>query len=296
METADRSWTIPLYIFVILTISAISMLIIYIPYLVHSCYIYQSIYSGIYLTLYSIQYLFSILFWICRLYFVFDGTLMPLSSFTLIFWMSFYIILTFISIIEAIAYALKKITPAEYATFTSIAFCLTIAGSIGLSFLFAFKLITLHKSFAVNGVYQNNKTSKTNKNNDKWILDIVSKLLILTWINLIITFFLSITIGLRLVVFPDSILMEFIGIFAAALDPYSNFLCIILSYSHYHKVYLKICCLHSFCFKCWRKCANVTMAPIELGIYIDNQSQDTINPSPSSTNASNIELSTPNKS
>ena len=253
------SCKIPFYLVTILTTLVVLVLIIYIPYLSHACYIYQSIWSGPYMLLYIWQFYFLILFWLYRLYSVFQGTVIPLSKCTVISYIILYTITILFASGYSIAYAINALNAATFARLSGIIIVVYLIGSTAISILFASKLIRLHKSFASNfGKFD------TNNDKDESLLVTVSKLSILTWLSLIITFIQSIALPVRFVLFPNSILMEYIGHLVSIIDPYTNFVCIILSYKHFQNTYLKICCIHSCCFHCWMKCANVTVDVVEM--------------------------------
>ena len=68
--------------------------------------------------------------------------------------------------------------------------------------------------------------------------------------TLTITFFQLIATLIRFI-FLNSLIFEFLGHFMTLIDVFSNFICMILSYKYYNKIYLKICCVHSCCNHCW---------------------------------------------
>ena len=266
-EKLDNSCKIPFVLVTIITTLVATVLIVYIPYLSHSCIIYQSVWTAPYSLSYIWQFYFLVLFWLYRLYDVFDGSMIPISKWTVILYIIFYTIIIIWSSTFTSLYSFKKISAAQFATESGISLVFYLIGSFAISILFASKLVRLHKSFASNVEFA------TNNDRDKSLLMTVSKLSILTWISLLITLIQSIALPVRFILFPNSILMEFIGHFNSVIDPYTNFLCIILSYSHFHQMYLKICCMHSCCFRCWMRCANVSVDMVELAHTVSQENK-----------------------
>merc|ERR1711933_284617 len=80
----------------------------------------------------------------------------------------------------------------------------------------------------------------------------MTKITVLSLVSYTITFLTSSSIILRFM-FLESLFIEFFAHFMITLDVYTNFVCIMLSYKYYSKIYGKICCIHTYCTLCWRE-------------------------------------------
>merc|ERR1712228_568834 len=55
-----------------------------------------------------------------------------------------------------------------------------------------------------------------------------------------------------------------VGIFAM-IDVYTNFICVYLSFEHFHQFYLSICGFCDVkCYKCWMRCIGHSLDEIQL--------------------------------
>ena len=176
-----------------------------------------------------------------KIYIVFKDSVYALSMTTV---RLFAILYSIVFIVEAISIPL--VIPIIAPSMDYIAFTVWVFVWYGVLLLIAwlvssyiYKLIQIHKSSQAI-LSDNNQMVKT-----------ITKTSLLFGISLSTTFILMILINIWYLAFLNPVL-EYAIFMICIIDQYTNFLCIILSFSYYQKIYDKMCgCLDSCCYRLW---------------------------------------------
>ena len=93
---------------------------------------------------------------------------------------------------------------------------------------------------------------------DEAFIDVVTRTSILSLTSLLFTLIPPIFGYLAVSVYQNSLIVEFIGHFAAIFDAASNALCMLLLFQYYDKVYKKLCnSIDVKCKICWKSLTHV---------------------------------------
>ena len=198
----------------------ILFLSIKIPYLTHSCDIYQSIWSGIWIIAYDLQFYFLLIVWILRLYYILQNTSNPISERVVYCCLTFYTSLLSKVILD-IFYVTKAITSETYSSAAAIPLLLSIILLIVNVVLFATKLVRLYRLVE-------DKNDLTIPCGEESLKSVATRIIILSFVSLFITFITMISIVIRLNF--DGIFVEFISHLIIIVDVFSNFICVMVCF------------------------------------------------------------------
>eukprot|EP01084_Bolivina_argentea_P047778 88060_1 len=178
--------------------------------------------------------------WFMRLYEGFKGTTLALNKCTV----NLYVILNIIGAVFIFPMLLSYhfINDEIFSIIFAVAVFFYISITISFAILFIHKLIKAHQ----------------NINSDAAFIETIIKILLLTICSTVITIITIIATVISQFSFihsdPNALHAQFAWYFGSLIDIYSNILCVILSYSDFNFLYLKLCgCTHKNCNVCWNK-------------------------------------------
>ena len=193
-----------------------------------------------------------------RLKYVFKGSVYKLSKLTTRIHAIIFIFIPFATPIYFIILSLVK-SNIIYTLILLASFIFIITFSCSLSILFIYKLFQVFKNMDNAHHHHHHISNKTNKNTKKYInnklLQTITKSTILAVISLTMTLLTPITLlfgyyaisyvnNNQILIEAASSLLSFCSLF----DVFTNYFCILLSYTYFHSIYLKLC------GKCDKKC------------------------------------------
>jgi len=187
--------------------------------------------------MFSIQTLMLIGILYYRLYSIFNETPMALSKVMNIAFSIYYLLMSIFLIFGLGVWANYF---ANSSLILAICGLLVVAAIVFLQFMFSYKLYRVHKSVGRHGHEQGMKA-------------IIVKNTLLAVISTSVTLLLFVMIALDPIV--NSVHFMFFRSTCAALDLYTNYFCILLSYSYFDAYYVKLCgCCDRGCHRMWSKC------------------------------------------
>eukprot|EP01084_Bolivina_argentea_P088422 159637_1 len=214
-----------------------------------------------------------------RIYYVFRGTPFQLThTIILIFILSFIISIgIFISLLST-----RFTFPNTHPSFTcAVTLCIfNLLFMISITSLFLVKLANIFK-------LENKIQISTDENNG--LINIITKMTILSLISMSITFIACLFLLFRFVVFGSNIYTIIISEWATTIDIYSNFLCVSLTFNFFEKSYLKLC--HCFDAKCKHICFIILIGS-KNEAQLASKIESTTNKSKPDTNSEKIIVET----
>ena len=194
--------------------------------------------------LYGIQTELLLAIFFMRLYFIFDETVFALSKATIRIYWIIYCLCTLLWVAAAIAFS--NFSHRSIASvIIGIAFSMSLITISILIILFLYKMTQVY-------------TSVDLENSDPTYIGVITKTSILASISTTLSLLNAIVIILEVLPSTRSIHIIFISKLFNVYDVFTNFWCVILSFSDYADWYLKICrgC-DSRCVSCWHSIAGL---------------------------------------
>ena len=189
---------------------------------------------------YVIQTLLLLAILFMRLYFIFAETTFALSQATVgIYWI-IYSLCTLLFIAAAIA----------FANFSQRSIASVIIGSAFLMLIIMMSILIILFLYKMTQVYTG--VDHMHQNSNPALIRIITKTSILASISITLSLLNAIAVILEVLPSTASIHIIFISKLFNVYDVFTNFWCVILSFSGYNNWYLKICkgC-DSKCISCW---------------------------------------------
>eukprot|EP01084_Bolivina_argentea_P068897 125414_1 len=268
LKSPKRLFYAGLALFITIFVTFIGYIMVFINYC-HNKKLYALLVSACNL-LYAMQttMLLQILFY--RLFHVFKDTMLAFSKYTIVPWISYTVLFWMVYFIGFILYFISgKVQTGSFII--STAGGLVILATIWLVSMFIYKLIQAHKLCQ--------STADGRK-----LVNVVTKTSLLCFIS---TFNIMLTcIVLPLVSSSGSIHLDFLFRIILITDMFTNFLCILLSYSYFGSSYQIFCgCCHTKCNSAWSTCFQSK----NENVMVDITNTGTVNViSTSSTNQTEI--------
>eukprot|EP01084_Bolivina_argentea_P157555 274536_1 len=221
---------------IFLVFATLTLFGLIIPWRLSVCYPQILYLSPLYVTIYCIQSYLLLLLLFFRLYFVFCGTIYGLSKLTLKIYTILFCLLPFFFSIAVYQIGIEgRWNNPLMVTIIIIGYIYIIIFASTISILFIHKLLIMARSI--------------NANNDSLII-VVTKTSILSFISSFMTIIPPLVLMVIFIKGSDSIyyqtttqqyIVRFIIDILFAIDVFTNFICIVLSYKFFNHSYLVIC-------------------------------------------------------
>lgn len=207
---------------------------------------YFSLLYPFYSFFYIIQAMLIIVIWLYRIHIIFRDTELLISKVIVIIYVIIIIFLLILAIIHGMSYLILYDDPqiwSKYSHLWSYLGCINLL--LYISLCLSISMLYIHK---LHASFNGNFNTKHLK-----LAPVIVKTSILNFMTMFVTLLNAICLIFR----ADSIYMEYLSELFMAIDVFTNFLCVVLSYKHYERFYFLLCgCLDN-------KCTNFCSRPID---------------------------------